>query len=468
VTPHGCAALRQVELIHQICGVMVMADPLIGKTEIRAAGDHVVFTFDPDVSPIKVRAQEANGWLRMELAGNVLSFARTNSFIDPVLKLDGQNAVISVGGQSATGKLVVRELHDKTTVELDGFGKLTLGGNDHHGGITLKANDGKTTLSLGGGGITAGGDGTAGSLTVVDDKTRKMFEARAADGQLTVGGFTRAGRLVARASDGSAEAIVLDAKTADVTAGHTGQPGTLVLKGANGQQLIKLDAANEGTLTLLRNGQPVIELDCAKGEVRVGGGGPPGAIVVRDANAQDTIHLRASDALARVGGNGRDGRVRVFRANNTVSLELNATSGDIILQNADCAEDFDLADAAEADPGSVMVLDDQGRLRPGCQAYDTRVVGVVAGAGGFRPGIVLDRTASRVPRAPLSMVGKAFCKVDATTAAIASGDLLTSSPRPGHAMKASDPARSFGAVLGKALSPLAGGTGLIPIVVALQ
>jgi hypothetical protein len=35
-------------------------------------------------------------------------------------------------------------------------------------------------------------------------------------------------------------------------------------------------------------------------------------------------------------------------------------------------------------------------------------------------------------------------------------------------MKASDPARAFGAVLGKALRPLDRGTGLIPIVVALQ
>jgi hypothetical protein len=253
-----------------------------------------------------------------------------------------------------------------------------------------------------------------------------------------------------------------------VKAGYAGQPGTLALTGANGQELIKLDAVNEGTITLLRNGQPVMDLDCAKGEVRVGGGAVPGAVVVRDANAQDTIHLRAADAIARVGGKGRDGRIRVCRANNDVSLELNATSGDIILQNADCAEDFDLADAAEADPGCVMVLDDQGRLRPSFRAYDSTVVGVVAGAGGFRPGIVLDRNASRRPRAPLSMVGKAFCKVDATTAAIATGDLLTSSPTPGHAMKASDPARSFGAVLGKALRPLAGGTGLIPIVVALQ
>ena len=39
---------------------------------------------------------------------------------------------------------------------------------------------------------------------------------------------------------------------------------------------------------------------------------------------------------------------------------------------------------------------------------------------------------------------------------------------PGHAMKAVDPQRAFGAVIGKALQPLASGCGLLPILVALQ
>jgi hypothetical protein len=48
------------------------------------------------------------------------------------------------------------------------------------------------------------------------------------------------------------------------------------------------------------------------------------------------------------------------------------------------------------------------------------------------------------------------------------GDLLTTSPTPGHAMKATDPVRAFGAVIGKALRALGDGQGLIPILVALQ
>jgi hypothetical protein len=46
--------------------------------------------------------------------------------------------------------------------------------------------------------------------------------------------------------------------------------------------------------------------------------------------------------------------------------------------------------------------------------------------------------------------------------------MLTTSPTPGHAMKAADPARAAGAVLGKAMGDLDAGTGLIPVLVSLM
>ncbi len=65
-------------------------------------------------------------------------------------------------------------------------------------------------------------------------------------------------------------------------------------------------------------------------------------------------------------------------------------------------------------------------------------------------------------------MGKVYCKVDASYAPIAIGDLLTTSPTPGHAMNAIDQLQAFGAVIGKALRPLGEGQGLIPILIALQ
>ena len=56
-------------------------------------------------------------------------------------------------------------------------------------------------------------------------------------------------------------------------------------------------------------------------------------------------------------------------------------------------------------------------------------------------------------------------KVDASFGAIQAGDLLTTSPRAGYAMKATDKVAAIGAIIGKALGNLDSGTGTIPILV---
>jgi hypothetical protein len=144
-------------------------------------------------------------------------------------------------------------------------------------------------------------------------------------------------------------------------------------------------------------------------------------------------------------------------------------TGDIRLVNAaDCAEDFDVSGTQEIEPGTVMVIDQEGALEPSQRAYDKRVAGVISGAGGLKPGIVLDNQQSRGNRMPVALLGKVYCKVDAQYSPIEVGDLLASSPTPGHAMKAADPLKAFGSVIGKALRPLQAGQGLVPVLVALQ
>ena len=164
---------------------------------------------------------------------------------------------------------------------------------------------------------------------------------------------------------------------------------------------------------------------------------------------------------------GNVGHAGFFKGNVRVTGNL-TTDGDIVLTNADCAEDFDVADADLIDPGTVMVLGDEGALYQSHQAYDKRVAGVVSGAGNYKPGIVLDKQPSQSDRKPIALLGKVYCKADAQCGAIEVGDLLTTSLTPGHAMKASDQSRAFGAVIGKALRPLNEGQGLIPILIALQ
>jgi hypothetical protein len=156
-----------------------------------------------------------------------------------------------------------------------------------------------------------------------------------------------------------------------------------------------------------------------------------------------------------------------FEGNIHVTGNITA-AGDINLINADCAEDFDIAGLAPVEPGTVMVLGDDGALCPGERAYDKRVAGVISGAGDYKPGIVLDKRSTQGHRSPVALLGKVFCKADASYAPIQVGDLLTTSPSPGHAMKAVDPLQAFGAVIGKALRPLREGQALIPVLIALQ
>jgi hypothetical protein len=132
-------------------------------------------------------------------------------------------------------------------------------------------------------------------------------------------------------------------------------------------------------------------------------------------------------------------------------------NGDIFLPGADCAEQFDFADAEQIEAGDVVVIDPAGELRQSQVAYDRKVAGIVSGAGELRPGIVLGQQQSQRNRLPVALIGKVYCKVDAQYGAIEVGDLLTTSPTAGHAMKADDPVKAFGAVQGKAVSGLMSG-----------
>jgi hypothetical protein len=141
--------------------------------------------------------------------------------------------------------------------------------------------------------------------------------------------------------------------------------------------------------------------------------------------------------------------------------------GDLVLEGADCAEQFEFATGQEATPGFAVVIGSDGSLNPCMVDYDTRVAGIVSGAGPYKPALVLDRRAGP-GRVPVALMGKVMCRVDADRAPIEAGDLLTTSSTRGHAMKSTDPARRAGAILGKALSSCAAGKGEIPILVMLN
>ncbi len=155
--------------------------------------------------------------------------------------------------------------------------------------------------------------------------------------------------------------------------------------------------------------------------------------------------------------------VIVFQVQNNGHVIAPATT---LTGGSDLAEQFDVGDAAVPEPGTLMVIDAEhpGQLKPSSSAYDSKVAGVVSGAGGLQPGVTL----SEQDGVAIALAGRVYVKAEAGSGAIAPGDLLTSSDMPGYAMKASDRARAAGAVIGKAMTGLAGGTGLVLVLVSLQ
>jgi len=126
----------------------------------------------------------------------------------------------------------------------------------------------------------------------------------------------------------------------------------------------------------------------------------------------------------------------------------------------------------EIEPGTVVVIDpaNPGALKVSNAPYDRKVAGIISGAKGLSPGMVMK--AEGQPHAdgdhPVALTGRVWCKCDSSSGAIEPGDLLTTSSRPGHAMKVKDYGKAQGAILGKAMSPLSDGTGLVLVLVSLQ
>ncbi len=140
---------------------------------------------------------------------------------------------------------------------------------------------------------------------------------------------------------------------------------------------------------------------------------------------------------------------------------------------ADVAEPFPMSKtnaSEDLEPGSVVVIDAEhpGKLKLSTEAYDTRVAGIISGAGGVKPGLRLHQEGVMEGDEHVALSGRVYVKANADHGPIRPGDLLTTSEKPGHASKVMDHAKSQGAILGKAMSSLDEGTGLVLVLVTLQ
>jgi len=147
-----------------------------------------------------------------------------------------------------------------------------------------------------------------------------------------------------------------------------------------------------------------------------------------------------------------------------------AQIGTVQITGADLAESFPNG-GEKFEPGTVLEIvgDESGTLRESRNEYNPRVAGVVSGAHGLSAAVVLEgKEFGGEDKVAVAMSGRVWVRCDASNAPIHVGDLLTTSGTPGCAMKASDPARSSGAILGKAMTSLEGGRGLVLALVSLR
>ena len=223
--------------------------------------------------------------------------------------------------------------------------------------------------------------------------------------------------------------------------GELGAQGSRGTKGARGESAsltgVGILRFRDGRLVLRTgtSGQANIDVYNSKGNqimfLGEWGNSPDGGLFVAD---------KDGDRMVEIGSNNSDGYVRV----NGVSVH-------------DYAELFELATRDGIEAGSVVAWDaDAGGIVPASTTNTRSVIGVVSGAGGFRPGMVIGSRADESHDFPVSMSGVIYARVSAEGGAIEPGDLLVPSSAPGIGIRAVDPVAAAGTVFGKALEPWSG------------
>ena len=177
-----------------------------------------------------------------------------------------------------------------------------------------------------------------------------------------------------------------------------------------------------------------------------------------------------TNSIARMTIDG-NGNVTIGNTGDTNTTTVNGTLTATKVINAVYQDVAEWVPATtKMEPGTVVVLNREhdNEVMPSMQAYDTAVAGVISA----QPGIILGVGSDS--KAQVATSGRVKVHVDATRGAIAIGDLLVTSDKPGTAMK-SQPVdlggiaiHRPGTVIGKALQQLKTGEGDILVLLSLQ
>lgn len=410
---------------------------------------------------------------------------------ETIILLQGQSGNLRVGGTGADGDLLLypgsapNQDTDNATIHLNADGRsIRVGQPDQPGIVRVRGSSEQVDITGSNGTLTASGRvevrTSSGGLRAQLDE----------NGNATIGGSGARGRLEIRDA-GSDSTVVLNGELGHARLGGSGTDARFELRQADGTVTIVLNGetanlglgavngGNAGALFLKDgSGDDSVVVNGASAEARLGRDGNAGRLTLQNESGSDTIVLNGASGKAALGRFGVAGKLFLTDDGGQNSIHLSGATGNLNLTGdvrftnsvADCAEEFDHALPGSARAGSVLIIGEDGRLSETDIPYDTRVAGVVSGAGHLRPGIILGADAEAPPerRCLLAVVGRVLVRADAGQGSIAIGDLLTTSLTPGHAMRVADRSQAAGAVIGKALGRLDSGQGLVEMLVSLQ
>lgn len=379
---------------------------------------------------------------------------------DAIIIFDAVKGEIASGGAGTRGHLVLRDATGNQRTRLEA-GNLLLGGSGSTGVVEVTDKANSVRVQIAGGALDVDMTSKADVKGPLKADTRPSIPKYNVDknGNIVIVGEVGGGKggkvppqdlsrtligvdnVPLRVRNKAGKITARLGLEGDLTLGGPQHAGRVAMRDGEQRPRIEIDA--EESSLLIRDGSGV-----ARVELGVGG------LTIRTPNGKVAATLASS-------------RLELLDGNGVKTAILDGASGDLLLKNADVAEFFDAGEPG-AGPGTLVVLDDEARVRPSASPYDRRVAGVVSGAGPVKPAILLNSDGSKQGRVAVALAGRAYCLVDAAYGSVAVGDLLTTSASRGHAMRASEPGRSVGAIVGKSLGKLSHGRGLVPVLLMLR
>lgn len=390
-------------------------------------------TLRPGANVVGPTTNDATLWLINTAASGSASYGvrgETNSTTSSVAGVYGRVTSSTPGGYSAG----VRGVNEGT----GGNGIGVWGSQNGSGwGLYGTSNTGYAAV------LTASGAGGRGLYTRAGSNT---------DADIILGGNSSAnddGRIVSDPSYSGSDIYLTanDAVVVQLDNDASGEDADFVIQDKDNNTILNYDESGELSLFEPGVGERI--------EMVTSEGSADGAqIALRNAAGQTTIYL---DAEFGAGGDGR------------ITTEVLQITG-----GSDLSEQFDIQANEKGfapQAGFVVSIDAEnpGELTVSSRAYDRTVAGVVSGAGDVQPGMLMGQQGTEADgQFPVALTGRVYVWVDADYGAVEAGDLLTTSNTAGHAMKVTDYDQAQGSILGKAMTSLESGRGLVLVLVTLQ